>query len=299
MKKTQFRLAATRQPFILGSSETTREAPIESKAFCFNDYLFHYQPEHIQSTPIHFLEWFVGFSEAGASFIISKQQCSFVINQKDVKILYKIKTILGFGRVYKYSQKNEQLGRYLVGDKQNCERLVAIFNGNFVLEKTKARFQFWAKMLNQNSIFSKKTGQLQLKNAWLSGFIDAEGCFYAKIRKSPKNRFGLKIEKKFSLNQKGEKRFFSDLKKLLKSNAQIQEIKKKTSTYFKLEVCSMKSNQILLNYLITFPCQGQKKIASLRYRRILGYIERKEHLNQIGFKRIQRLCKNKKNDILF
>ena len=291
MKKTQFRLAATRQPFILGSSETTREAPIESKAFCFNDYLCYFQPEHIQSTPIHFLEWFVGFSEGDGSFIISKKQCSFVINQKDLKILYKIKKVLGFGRVYKYGQNNEQFGRYIVGDKKNCERLVAIFNGNLVLEKTRVRFQLWAKMLNQNYIFSMKTGQLQLNNAWLSGFIDAEGCFYAKIRKSPKNKFGLKIEKKFSLNQKGEQRFFSDLKKLLKSNAQIRKIKKRTSTYFKLEVCSMKSNQILSNYLVTFPCQGNKKVVFLRYRRILGYIERKEHLNQIGLKRIERLCK--------
>ena len=111
------------------------------------NYFLYFQPEHVKSTPINFLEWFIGFSEGDGSFLVSKKQCSFVINQKNIKILYKIKATLGFGRVVKYTQNNEIFGRYIVGDKENCERLFAIFNGNFVLNKTLIRFKNWAKRI--------------------------------------------------------------------------------------------------------------------------------------------------------
>jgi hypothetical protein len=297
IKKHRLRLTI-RQPFYLGSSETTREAPLCSKTFSFNNYLLSFQPEHIESTPVNFLEWFIGFSEGDGSFIVSKKQCCFVINQKDIKVLYKIKTTLGFGRVLKYNQNNELFGRYIVGDKQNCERLFAIFNGNIVLKKTLIRFQNWATTLNQKHSVLQKTKRLQLDNAWLSGFIDAEGCFYAKIRIASKYKLGFQVEQKFVLNQKDEYILFCDLKELFKSNAQIQKILKNTSTYYKIELCSMKSNQLLLDYLTIFPCKGQKKIETLHYRRIHGYIKRKEHLTQTGLRKIRRLCKKIKQDRL-
>ena len=192
MKKILLRLA-TSQPLDLESSETTREAPLNlSKSFCFNVYFIHFKPQHIKLNNSKFLEWFIGFSEGDGSFIVSNERNYFIINQKDLKILYKIKKNLGFGQVSKYTQNNNSYGRYVVQDKKNCERLAHIFNGNLVLEKTNIRFQFWLKTLNIQPL--NKKGTLKLDNAWLSGFIDAEGCFSAKLRKDSDYKLKHKLQ---------------------------------------------------------------------------------------------------------
>ncbi len=289
MKNKSLRLAIS-QPSNLGSSETIRETPLNlSKSFCFDAYFTHFKTEHIKLINTQFLEWFIGFSEGGGSFIVSNNRNYFIINQKDLKILYKIKAILGFGQVLKYTQNNKSYGRYIVQDQLNCKRLVYIFNGNLVLEKTNFRFQFWLKTLNIQPL--EKKGTLHLDNAWLSGFIDAEGCFSAKLRKDSDYKLNFRIERKFIINQKGELPIFSILKTLFKSNAKIQKIIKNNSTYYKLELQSMQSTQLLLNYLEKFPCKGEKNITVIRYRRINSYMERKEHLTKKGLEKIRRLCK--------
>ncbi len=297
MENKLLRLAIS-QPSNLVSSETTRETPLDlSKSFCFDAYFAHFKPEHIKSINTQFLEWFIGFSEGDGSFIVSNKRCYFIINQKDLKILYKIKKNLGFGKVLKYTQNNRCYGRYVIQDQHNCKRLAYIFNGNLVLNKTTIRFKHWIKVLNIKAL--KKKGSLRLDNAWLSGFIDAEGCFYAKIRKASDLKLNFKVEKNFIINQKGELPFFYVLKMLFKSNSKIQEKIKNNSTYYKLELSSMQSTQILLNYLEKFPCQGEKNITVSRYRRIYGYMERKEHLTKKGLEKIRRLCKKTSHHISY
>lgn len=292
MKKKILRLTKKKsQPFNLESSETTREAPLNlDGSFYFDIYFNNFKPEHIKSNDYKFLEWFIGFTEGDGSFIVSNKRNYFIINQKNLKILYKIKKFLGFGQVLKYSQNNKSYGRYVVQDQLNCKRLAYIFNGNLILEKTNLRFRFWLKTLNIQPL--EKKGILQLNNAWLSGFIDAEGCFWIKIRKNFNYKSNFKVEKKFIINQKGELPFFYSLKQLFKSNTKIQKTIKNNSIYYKLELSSMYSTKLLLNYLHNFPCKGEKNITVIRYRRIYGYMERKEHLTKIGLNKIRCLSKN-------
>ena len=277
------------QPSNLGSSETTREAPLD-KSFYFNYYFNNFKPQHINLKDSTFLEWFIGFSEGDGSFNISNKRCYFCINQKDIKILYKIKANLGFGQVFKYIQNNTIYARYIVQDKKNCERLAHIFNGNLVLNKTNARFQIWIQELNIKFLTTKSF--VNLDNAWLSGFIDAEGCFYARVRKHSRMKLNYKVERKFIINQKNEFHLFEHLKELFFSNAKIQKKQIKDSIYYKIELNSMLSNDLLLDYLNKFPCKGNKNINIIIYSRVHGYIKRGEHLTIIGLKKIRNLCKN-------
>lgn len=298
MKKILTRSALS-QPSNLGFSETTREAPLD-KVFSFDNYFNHFKPQHIKLNNPLFLEWFIGFSEGDGSFIVSKKRCYFMINQKDIKVLYKIRTSLGFGRVIQYFQNNQKYGRYVVQDQTNCMRLAHIFNGNLVLIKTNARFQLWIKPLNIKPL--KRQGSMNLKNGWLSGFIDAEGCFYSRVRKYSRTQTGYKVDRKFSIIQKEEIEFFMSLKDLLLSNAKIQKIfsQDKTSIYYRLEISSFLSNQILLKYLNRFPCLGQKKLNFLVYQRLHWYIEGQQHLTLSGLKKIEKLCQRlKKSESFF
>jgi hypothetical protein len=61
-----------KQPSNLGSSETTREAPLFKKSQFDFSFIFKTLPDHIKITDVKFLQWFIGFSEGDGSFIISK-----------------------------------------------------------------------------------------------------------------------------------------------------------------------------------------------------------------------------------
>ena len=241
------------QPSNLGSSETTREAPLEKKytlaatTFDFTVYFNHFKPQHIKANDSTFLEWFVGFAEGDGSFVRSNKRCYFFLAQKDIKILYKIKANLGFGQVLKYTQNNKTYGRYVVQDQKNCERLAYIFNGNLILNKTNVRFQLWIKGFNILPLKKLPNESIRLDNAWLSGFIDAEGCFYARVRKRSNMKLNYAVYRKFSLNQKGEIALFERLNELFSSNGKIQKIQTQNSLYYRIELCSLLSNNLLLD----------------------------------------------------
>jgi hypothetical protein len=60
-----------KQPSNLGSSETTREAPLFKKSHLFL-YFQNAQPDHIKITDVKFLQWFIGFSEGDGSLLFLK-----------------------------------------------------------------------------------------------------------------------------------------------------------------------------------------------------------------------------------
>lgn len=152
---------------IRSSSETTREA------FILKNDLFKL--------------WFIGFVEGVGSFIINKDGClEFKITQssKDAQILFGIKKELGFGVVRAQNSKNKT-HCYIVYDIKNILKLISIFNGNIFLDSKKEQFKLWLDAFNlkykENIFYLDKKFKPSLKDAWLSGFTDAEGCFTCSV----------------------------------------------------------------------------------------------------------------------
>jgi hypothetical protein len=58
-----------------------------------------------------------------------KERLIFVITQKDSKVLYEIKNVLGFGVVKNF----KGFSRYIVSDIYNCFFLYLLLNGNLVI----------------------------------------------------------------------------------------------------------------------------------------------------------------------
>jgi hypothetical protein len=56
---------------------------------------------------------------------------SFIINQKEIALLYNIRTRLGFGKVTIYHQNGVKYGRYHVQSRKLFP-LAMLFNGNLV-----------------------------------------------------------------------------------------------------------------------------------------------------------------------
>nr|AMQ25914.1 hypothetical protein [Torulaspora globosa] len=134
-----------------------------------------------------FLEWFIGFFEGDGSFIIVKRgDLSMVITQSydDLEVLNYIKNNLGFGNIIIQSKKDKTY-RWIINKQVYLKLLIYLFNGNMTLPLRFIKLSMFINKLNEkllkNNEFSIKIIEScklpSLDNAWLSGFIDAEGCF--------------------------------------------------------------------------------------------------------------------------
>ena len=145
----------------IGSSETTREILLTQ--LDFENYIRFGTPQHKPNPDSVFLEWFIGFAEAEGCFLKwpdqrQKDRFAFEITQKDVKLMYKIRTGLGFGKVTEIVKTNNQIyWRYSVYDLKNLTRLIWLFNGNLITVKKQKQFQIWVAAFNKrydSSIFA-------------------------------------------------------------------------------------------------------------------------------------------------
>ena len=295
----------------LGSSETIRET-----GFNFNGYN-NIKPLHKNKINTTFLEWFVGFSEGNGRFVISGNQTLFVINQKEIKILSYIRTHLGFGKVSIYNGS----GRYIVASRKGCDRLVSIFNGNLLLDKTNKRFIDWLRVRNSYSLHNiDYYGKNHIKrfhdNTWLTGFIDADGCFDS-VRITDKScKAGFRVEMCFVLDFQDELFVLEKVKQFLKTGSitkvepfpeDLKESNVNRSKQITTVVCpaeqdymyrfvctNRKSHEILIHYLQKHPLKTLKKVSFLRFCAINRYLENRFSLPLSGkvLKRVERLITN-------
>ena len=281
-------------PFIkkIGSSETIRKT-----TFNFYNYKQN-NVSHKKHIDTLFLEWFIGFVEGDGSFIVSNQRLFFIINQKEQKILHYIRTNLGFGKVSTYLNYS----RYIVANKANVDRLISIFNGNLLLEKTNARFLLWLSARNNYS--EKKIEKISFntdkqtleRNGWLSGFIDAEGCFNARRIIDERYTLGFRVRLRFILDQKGEYKTLEKVQHFLeKGNIEIrkQGIDEKDKIY-RFTCNHLMGHEKVVEYLTLYPLRTFKKVSFLRWKTLSNYIKNRKTLPWQGkvLKRVEKLIKN-------
>jgi hypothetical protein len=101
-----------------------------------------------------------------------------------------------------------------------------------------------------------------LKDGWLSGFIDTEGCFIAWVRNCRTSKSGKNLFVDFSLAQKNK-----DVLILVKSLFNIQKdtnIRFDSSwSRYAVYLSNKKLLTILVSYLGAYPLKSKKKIAFL------------------------------------
>lgn len=271
----------------IGSSETIRKT-----TFNFYNYTKNIV-SHKKTINVDFLEWFIGFVEKHGSFIVSNNRLFFIINQKQEKILHSIRTNLGFGKVSTY----KTYSRFIVADKTNIDRLIFIFNGNLLLDKTNTFFVFWLNARNSYSIekieYLNKNKLICFKNnAWLSGFIDAEKCFNSVKQKDVKCKIGFTVKLCFIVDQKNEIFILEKIKSFLQSgNIHSRHTVK---DMYRLVVSHRKSHEILIQYLHRYPLRTIKKVSYVRFCSILRYLLDLSNYpwTEKGLRKLERLIKN-------
>lgn len=297
----------------LDPSETLCETTLEKvDSFDFQTYLYTSVPEHICTLNLAFLEWFIGFAEGGGRFSSTIQRgrprLVFEIAQNDPKILYKIRKNLGFGRLFRDTRVDskdpyltETYWKFAVNDKQGLQRIFVLFNGNLVLPKRRKQLQKWYDQAQESNLlppeFALKghRATVSLNTGWLSGLIDAEGCFYTDLR-LPKigvrtNAWLSKVFEIYQKDEEGEKQVLEEIGLLLESKSKVQE-DKRGDNMWRISVGSMHSHKILVNYLERFPLQSNKFIAYRNWWRIHLAGLQKAHFDPKRLPKIIHLCQS-------
>lgn len=85
----------------------------------------------------------------------------------------------------KDKNNNNKYFRLIITNPKDIYLLTLLFNGNLVLKHRINQLNNWIKILNDkynyNLILLSQPKDISLSDAWLSGFIDAEGCFNVNV----------------------------------------------------------------------------------------------------------------------
>ena len=288
------------------SSETTRE-----KSFNFNLFSEHLQRVHSQSLPLasayrpipddNWLAWFIGFTEGDGAILEHKGRLRFVLTQKDGTILYQIQTILGFGKVRFYPQGKGSNGfyRYIVEDNQNILILALLFNDNLVLSHRISQLSRWIQSLIEKKLWHFAPCQTipvvpTLKDRWLSGFTDAEGCFNVKLggAKRANTVSGNRVILRFILDQKNAQDRPTALTSIrdLFGHGNVS-LRSGTNDVYRYTVKSFTGTNVIREYFVAFPLKTKKLLSFENWCKVQDMVLRKEHLNHEGLTNIRAISK--------
>jgi len=258
---------------IKGSSETIRENTYDLFNKHYN-YLYNTVPKngHGARAPNNFikidkdwLDWFIGFTEGDGAILSYNNQCTYVLTQKDTKILEEIHNKFNFGYIKYYYDNNNNIkyGRYLVYDKKNTFLLYLLFNGNLYLNNRKEQLKRWNKSFNNTQMKTfeglninnipdiiDRTNKVTFNNAWLAGFTDAEGCFSVRINKHRGIDY---VKIVFILDQKNGEDILNEISILLANKNSAKLRKTLNGNMYRIEIyCNDINKNIYKNILMYF-----------------------------------------------
>lgn len=235
------------------------------------------------------LTWFIGFSEGDGSILTTKGKARFVLTQKEEAILHRVKKVLGFGTVRQF----DGYSRFIVSDTQSILLLVYIFNGNLVLPYRQKQLGEWINALNSEGYLELALNPTlikpNLKDAWLSGFTDAEGCFNIAIQPRPKTVTGYRVSLRFLLDQKNAESTLLYIRDLFKFGQVF--VRKETNDVYRYHNNTFKGLLPVRDYFIAFPLKTKKADSFKNWINVFTMILKKEHLVSEGLEKIRAIAK--------
>lgn len=125
--------------------------------------------------------------------------------------------------------------------------------------------------------------------AYLSGFVDGEGCFCVSINKSKRHRFGWEIRPSFSVSQNGDR---AEVLEILRHSFSCGTIRPdRSDRTLKYEVRSVADlvERVLPHFEENPLLSGKRREFEL-FAEVCRRMYRGEHLNREGFERILDLA---------
>ena len=243
-----------------------------------------------------FGHYLAGLIEGDGCIIVPKMERSvkgkinypsiqIAFDSKDFPLAMIIQKELGYGSISKTKGVNSY--RLTINNYEGLIIIAFLLNGKMRTPKINNLFLLidWLnnKFVNLNLEKKELDKSFLSSNSWLSGFIDADGHFFANISKST-------INCGFELVQSSVDKQGYSKRDLMERLAQFLKVKlgkskrKKFPEYleYRVRTSNLDSNLILVNYLEEYPLFSSKYLNYKDWLLIINIIKVKNHKNDIG-----------------
>lgn len=212
---------------------------------------------------------------------------TLTFNSKDFPLISIIQEKLDIGHIYKVKGKNAYT--YRISNLVNLFKFINIINGYIRTPKIYKLNKLIDYLNNKGYDINKYPLDLTPlnSNAWLSGFIEADGHFSVRVSTDKKNilkRIACSLEITQSqriIDLDGNNNFnvLSLIGDYLLCNVKETKSKSKNPQH-RIRTTSLVGNIVLKNYLIKYPLFSSKYLDSKDWMEVLNYFENKEHKNK-------------------
>lgn len=224
--------------------------------------------------------YLAGLIEGDGYFGPTKLEIAY--HSKDKSAAYALRSSLGYGQIYPYS-KNRHAVRFVVSNQAGLSHVLSLVNGKLVHDAK-------VNQLKKNGYekfcaLKPARKKISLTNAWLAGFLDADGSLGIFLAPSKTHKAGLSVRLEVNLSQK-EPFLLQALAQIFKAG---KIYKHKTKSDFKLTLTGLKRLKILFVYLDHFQLRSKKYVQYFLLRKAYLKCVEKKHLQPDGLRFISDL----------
>jgi hypothetical protein len=222
--------------------------------------------------------------------VLNYASIQIVFNLKDLPLALVIQKVLGQGSIAKKKGVNAYV--LTINNYEGLILIISILNGNMRTPKIESLYKLIDWLNNsKNTNFKKEPldDSPLISNAWLSGFIEADGSFQVRTTlsgKYPKSECKLEIcQRQIDHNGNNNQKFLKYIADLLLTTVKsIRENRPKAE--YRVRTTSLQGNLILCNYLESYPLFGTKYLDSKDWIKVVNIFKKGEHKGKIGMEKI-------------
>lgn len=252
-----------------------------------------------------FATYFAGLIEGDGTIIVPNTLRSpkgklnypsiqIVFHLKDLPLALMIQKELGFGSLSRKKGVNAYI--LTVNNNEGILFVISLLNGNMRTPKINSLYKLIDFYKGNINIEKKPLNNKSLESdAWLSGFIEADGYFQVRSTlsgKYPKFECKLEISQR-QTDHKGfsNQEFLNKIADLFNTEVKETRLNKFTPEY-RVRTTNTQGNNQAKNYLIKYPLFGTKYLDSIDWMKVLDLFNNSEHKTELGKEKILNIKSN-------
>jgi len=257
-----------------------------------------------------FASYLTGLIEGDGTIIVPKTERSpkgvlnyalvqIAFHLKDLPLALMIQKVLGEGSLAKKKGVNAYI--LTINSYKGLVLIISLLNGNMRTPKVESLYKLidWLNNSKNTNFLKKPLNDSSLtSNAWLSGFIEADGSFQVRTTlsgKYPKLECKLEItQRQTDHNGNSNLGFLEKIAEFLLTT--VKSVRQdRPSPEYRLRTVSLRGNLTLCNYLENYPLFGTKYLDAKDWMKVVSMFEKGEHKDKTGIEKIVKI-KSSMND---